>query len=432
MSVVSPIVRGDGTTTGVLSPRSPELAAAFAAFNESSLLLQHSYAQLERRVSVLTEALAEARSERVAQLAEKERLANRLSGLLAALPGAVVVLDATGRIQDCNEGAIALFGNDLPGTDWCSALSRIDARADHGGELVLRDGRQLNISIRPLAGDEGRVMLLTDVTQIRDLQNAVQRQERLSAMGEMMARLAHQTRTPLATAILYASQMRRTLEDERSLTCAERILTHLRQMEHLLDDMLCFARGGRGGGTLIAVRQLLQGALDELPAHVTHHVRVHAPAQDVFVRGNRRAIASALGNLLQNALAFGQAPRVELRVDRTANDTIALSVSDDGPGVDPHLADRIFDPFFTTRSNGTGLGLAVVRSVAQAHGGNAYLLPRSTERACDGDGPGGSTFVIELPDAAAHGAGEPPGGLEGAADAAAAPSVPSRPSNLSR
>jgi two-component system sensor histidine kinase FlrB len=369
----------------------PELAAAFAAFTETSALLQRSYAELQQRVTDLTNELSEARSARLAQLAETERLASRLSSLLATLPGAVVVLDEQGRIQDHNDGASALFGSPLTGADWQQVLSSIAARsADGGGELLLADGRRLSVSARPLEGESGRIILITDVTETRELQSLLERQERLSAMGEMMARLAHQTRTPLATAILYASQLRRTPLDEAAATFTTRLLARLHHMESMVEDMLCFARGSHGGDALLEATELFHEAIANLTAEdASNRVRVRASDAPMFVRGNRRALVGALSNVIVNALQLADGTTVSLAAVGAARH-VDLLITDDGPGISGEVMSRLFEPFFTTRTSGTGLGLAVVASVAQGHGGSVDVMESSAS---------GTTFRIRLPQA---------------------------------
>ncbi len=378
----------------------PELAAAFAAFNETSALLQQSYAELQERVGVLSHELSEARSARLAQLAETERLASRLSSLLAALPGAVVVLDGEGTICDHNDGASALFGTPLTGRAWSTALHDIEASTtDGGGELLLADGRRLSVSARPLDGEAGRIILLTDVTETRRLQGLLERQNRLSAMGEVMARLAHQTRTPLATAILYASQLRRSDLEPAAATFTTRLLARLHHLEGMIEDMLCFARGSDGGSTLIEIGALLREAVQDLEAG-GHAARVTtvAPARPLYVRGNRQALGAAIGNVVANALQFAEVGRVVVEASGDG-DAVDVRVRDDGPGIAPELHERIFDPFFTTRSSGTGLGLAVVRSVAEGHGGEVRVEASSAD---------GTTFHLRLPQADVEaGAAEP-------------------------
>src|SRR5699024_8827775 len=156
----------------------------------------------------LSRELAAARDQRLIELAEKERLANRLSHLLAALPAGVIVLDAQGVVQTANPAAAELLGSPLEGIAWPAVYGRAVAGA--GGadsELELNGGRRVTLSSCDLGGEPGRILVLQDVTEARALQALADRRRRLSAMGEMAASLAHQIRTPLASALLYVGHL---------------------------------------------------------------------------------------------------------------------------------------------------------------------------------------------------------------------------------
>jgi signal transduction histidine kinase len=153
--------------------------------------------------------------------------------------------------------------------------------------------------------------------------------------------------------------------------------------------MLLFARQGRFEMEDLTVAALVQGLRDQLGPRleargVCLECRVDAP--DAGLRGSPQALAGALGNLVDNACEAG-ARRVRLTALRVGADRLAMDVADDGPGVPPGLRERLFRPFFTTRSGGSGLGLAVARAVAEAHGGTVGLV----------DDSGGARFRVELP-----------------------------------
>jgi two-component system sensor histidine kinase FlrB len=228
--------------------------------------------------------------------------------------------------------------------------------------------------------------------EIRILQQQSSREQRLSTMGEMTARLAHQIRTPLATALLYASQLKHAnLRREQHDCFVDRLLVGLRHLDHMVNDMLIFARGGRGGeenvpvsGLLEQVRQSLIPQLNQSKARW----RVSAITRDPVVRAQREVLASVLSNLATNALhACGNGASLHWHVD-VRGSVAELALQDNGPGVPDELRERIFEPFFTTRSNGTGLGLAVVRAVIKAHGGEIEL---------DTGYESGARFVVRLP-----------------------------------
>ncbi len=233
-----------------------------------------------------------------------------------------------------------------------------------------------------------RQQLLAD---IRGLQQEASRSRRLSSMGEMTARLAHQVRTPLSTALLYASQLKQTNLPRDQHDCfVDRLLVGLRHLDHMVNDMLVFTRGGQGGeervdvaALLEQVQQSLQPRLDACDARWCVSGKAPFPVQ-----GQAEVLASVLTNLVNNALdACGDGARLEWQISAGGSDLL-LALQDNGPGIAEDLHEQIFDPFFTTRANGTGLGLAVVRAVIAAHRGDIEL---------DADYKDGARFVIRLP-----------------------------------
>ena len=230
------------------------------------------------------------------------------------------------------------------------------------------------------------------LAEIRSLQQDASRGQRLSTMGEMTARLAHQVRTPLATALLYASQLKQVnLRQEQHHCFVDRLLVGLRHLDHMVNDMLVYARGGQSGDEVINVSDLLEQVQQTLLPQLNEKAArwsVHAKCKDIPVRGQREVLASVLGNLATNALNTGdQNVCLEWRLDVRGKD-VFVALQDNGPGVPEALREQIFEPFFTTRSNGTGLGLAVVRAVVAAHQGTIEL---------DNDYQNGARFVIRLP-----------------------------------
>ncbi|MEE4172960.1 MAG: PAS domain-containing protein, partial [Xanthomonadales bacterium] len=179
-----------------------QLARAFEAFNSLSSQLSSSYAALERRVAELSAELAAARSEQLRELRAKEALARRLSQLVEALPGGVVVLDGAGRVVEANAQARDMLGEPLVGASWDDVQRQAFAATALSGDRSLSDGRRVTLSVNRF-GEAERIVLVSDVTESRRIQTELERKQRLTAMGEMVAGLAHQIRTPLAASLLY-------------------------------------------------------------------------------------------------------------------------------------------------------------------------------------------------------------------------------------
>jgi two-component system sensor histidine kinase FlrB len=143
----------------------------------------------------------------------------------------------------------------------------------------------------------------------------------------------------------------------------------MRDLDRLVQDMLVFARG-HGPGQRIRVADLFHDVHDAVRAlkPADTHLVIDGTDALVALNGNRTALTSALTNLVRNALESAPAVVVTVRAEQRGA-RVVFSVSDNGPGIAPELHSRIFEPFFSTRPAGTGLGLAVVKTVTEAHGG---------------------------------------------------------------
>ena len=375
-----------------IDPR--ELEQAFSLFNLASEQLAATYAGLQNQVGSLTRELAIANGELSRQFFEKEALSQRLAALLAALPAGVVVVDASEHVIEANVAAQAMLGARLKGLPWAvvqACALRPTAAADEW-EVLGAVPRRLALSISPLLGDTARILLFHDITQAHVLQVELARHQRLSAMGEVAARLAHQLRTPLATAMLYASQLSQPqlVESER-VRFGDKVVARLKHLEHLIQDMLLFVRGEAVGRDPIAISDLLTDLQQVLEPQMQERGLVFSVISDAGtarVLASREALTGALVNLLENAMQNCPPGAAITLSSALENEQVWLRVADTGSGIDAVTLERLFEPFFTTRADGTGLGLAIVRSVAQAHGGEVEV--QST--------PGqGALFALRLP-----------------------------------
>ncbi len=374
-------------TEATTTDRAQALEAAFEQFNATSRDLQNAWASLESRTAELTRQRDQAQQAQLRELKAREHLAQRLQSLLEALPAAALMLDSHGRICECNAGAHDLLGEPLRDHRWQDVAARaLRAESDIDGTPRLADGRRLNLSRRAMA-DGGSVLLLTDDSADHARRSGVERQRRLAEMDSMNARLAHQLRTPLATAMLYLSRLADgDLEADTASRIGGKALDRLRDLQQLIDSTLALARGDTGAEETIALGTLLDEVrhLSASRADADNRIGFQQPLHILNVRGQRQLLSSALLNLIENSLAFGDHVQVDIRHD---DHRVHLHVSDDGPGVTGADAARIFEPFFTTRPDGNGLGLSMARSIAEAHGGSLRLASSGK----------GACFVLTLP-----------------------------------
>ncbi len=371
-----------------------QLTNAFHLFNELSQNLTESYQSQQEQVVSLRRELTAARNEGMQTLLEKEKITRRMQRVLAALPAGVVLLDEDARVVDVNTVASKLLEGPLLGELWVDVMrDKFIPEYDNPQERQLRDGRHVSINSSPLHDEPGQIVLLSDVSEMRDMQAFVQRQKHLSAMGEMLASMAHQVRTPLSTVVLYTSHLQsRSLSVLQQKRFAGKILERLKHLQRQVDDMLIFAREGKMLMENFSLKRMLEQLGETMLDTVGSRniaFQIDNQAADDVMLGNENALRGALMNLLENAVqAVADNGRIVLTVTQPERRRLQFSVADDGPGIEAEHLQRIFEPFFTTRSNGTGLGLAVVDSVISAHGGELHCVSRR---------PQGAVFHFTLP-----------------------------------
>jgi len=376
----------------VESVDSAKLREAFHVFIEAADRLEGTYSSLRSRVEELSDQLAQANGELTRQLQDKQSLVERQTALLAALPAGVLVVDMNGVVRAANAVALELLAPDLVGKHWQSVKSCL-TRAGTPFEWLTSGARPRRLSVQDVLDECGeRIVLLNDITQAHAARVIQERNERLATMGEMTARVAHQLRTPLATAMLYASQLERSdLTQAERAGLGDRIISRLRSLERVSREMLRFVRGERANEQSIEVSALLSEAAQVMePLMAVRGIAFVCEdhTAGAILLGDRRGLAAALLSLLENAAqATNQGGKV--RICGMANSLhVRIQVSDSGSGIAHDALPHLFEPFYSTRADGTGLGLAIVKSVVEAHGGRIDV--DSSEHA-------GTSFTLTLP-----------------------------------
>jgi two-component system sensor histidine kinase FlrB len=387
-----PAVSAAQSSNAAVPPGEAEhLAEAFRIFSQASEELAAAYSELQGQVAQLTGELAAANGALRQQYQEKAALTERLTLLLDALPAGVVVLDGFGCVLQANPAASEVLGEGIVGAGWTAIEADVLAASETPGEYLAGD-RRLAVAVTPLDSAGGRIVLLHDVTETQHLKTQAERNQRLAAMGEMAAQLAHQLRTPLAAALLYAGNLEnQDLPAASRVSIAQKTVARLKHLEHLIQDMLMFARGEVLGRETFAIADLLAElaqTFEPLARNRGIEFQVTDETAGGSVTGNRKSLVGALTNLLENALqAIETGGRIDLDARRDGL-LIMISVRDNGRGMNAETAARLFDPFFTTRAEGTGLGLSIARGVARAHGGGIDVV----------SSPGaGAEFILTLP-----------------------------------
>jgi len=352
------------------------LQATFELFNRMSTDLSVSYRALEAQVAHLNDELQRVNAQREKEARSREAVSARLSNLLDLLPGGVVVLDRWGVVSQINPAAEELLEKNLVGTKWLDIIADYFApQKDDWHEISLKSGRRVSLSTGSLEAETGQIILLTDQTETRHLQQQLSRSERLSALGRMVSALAHQIRTPLSAALLYAGHL-----GERQLTAAQtqrfskKIVARLHQLEQQLRDMLVFAKGDIKLTDTVALSDLFADLHEVVDVALSTQRIVFPFSAECADRGvvcNRQLLVGALANVLNNALQASP-EEAEVRISLVFREAeVDIVIEDSGCGIPDEIMQRLQreEAFVSTKAQGTGLGLPVVRAVVKAHRG---------------------------------------------------------------
>ncbi|HEX8071026.1 MAG TPA: ATP-binding protein [Pyrinomonadaceae bacterium] len=396
--------------------RAPVTAKPAGARDETEFVLetfQAVVAQLraqQRELEALT-ARASARAASAEQFSER---------IIASVPSGLVAFDAAGRATIVNAPARALLDVDgaaegLPLRELLRAapeLAEMVERCLRTGELYRREEvaatcaggvRRLGTTVAPIepragAGARGALCLLTDITEVAQLREALAVKRNLESLGEMSAGLAHEFKNALATLHGYAQLWQKQGGDAAARAHADALLAEVRTLTEMVTSFLNFARPQPLTLADVALAELVADCAAELQTlYAERRVALATAGDFAIVRADERMLRQALVNLMRNAAEAFDDERTERRVTvRGARTTDAstgarravVEIEDTGAGIAPADLPRIFIPFFTTKTKGHGVGLALAHRVVTEHGGTLHAANAPA---------GGARFTIKLP-----------------------------------
>ncbi len=240
-----------------------------------------------------------------------------------------------------------------------------------------------------------RVVFMREVTQEREMARQVIAFERRAAAGDLLTGVAHEVRNPLAAIQAAAEVLEQDLASEAAYAAPMGIICRqVDRLKVLMDDLLHIGRPldhlSVARESLLRVLETAVGVWRENAGNRAHRVEILAPEREPFsLRVDAPRIEQVILNLLDNAAQHSSPGSAIQVVLSRADGEVRLQVRDQGAGIPPESLRRVFEPFFTTRANGTGLGLTLVKSIVEGHGGHVSLW--------NNEPPPGLTFEVSLP-----------------------------------
>ncbi|MGB0034051.1 MAG: PAS domain S-box protein [Candidatus Acidiferrales bacterium] len=286
-----------------------------------------------------------------------------------------------------------MFESVMTGRDDCAQTEFRTRHADGSW-------RTLRASSAPLFDEAGKISGVVtsarDVTESNQTEQQMMQKEKLAAMGQMMAGVAHELNNPLTAILGVSDLLRERATDDTTRRQVEIVLQQARRAAGIIQNLLSFSRPATLGRAKVRLDAIVQGALQLQHASLEKKnikVEFASPADLPAIDGDAKLLTQVFTNLIANAEQAISAARDHgtLRISISNTDgKVSATFADDGPGITPENTSRIFDPFFTTKrpGGGTGLGLTISLALAREHGGTIEV--QST--------PGsGATFRVVLP-----------------------------------
>ncbi len=340
--------------------------------------------------------------------AQFEDLATLYSDVVRSLSSGLMTVGLDGRVATVNQAALTILGldeNEVMGRTLASGIPEmatlLDApRVVRREEVAFFDRshkpRRLGVTVSPLVDSAnrqvGQIVTFQDLTELRQMEEAVTRQKRLAAIGRLAAGIAHEIRNPLAAIsgsieLLVSSGIGDSSADSREL--AQIVQRETQRLNGLITELLEFARPR----ALELVPLDLSEAVNELvqvfendPRLRDSSVKLVAP-QPVLVHADASQLRQVVWNLMRNAAEAAPNSEIEIRVEQDGV-LAKLTIRDTGAGIPEENLSRVFEPFFSTKESGTGLGLPTVHRIIEEHKGTVELVRNAD---------GGTSAVVSLP-----------------------------------
>jgi signal transduction histidine kinase len=372
------------------------LNEAFYSFTQASKSLETYYAKLGEKVQYLTGELEKKNAQLNDVVSKLKESKDFLQAVLQSIGEAMIVLDQDERITMTNRAAEDLFclSQDDAGGTMFTDLKYALKESSSGTVLTVKGRRYDVIQSRSAVFDStgsvrGHVILVKDITNVKELERQDERNSRLIAMGEMAAKIVHEIRSPLCSIELFSTMLSKDLEGTPHAEMSRGISTGIQSLNHILTNMLLFARNQKPSFREVELRNVIEESIKMLtPLIEIRGVSIARELKDEIINGDAELSKQVFMNIVLNAVqSMPDGGKLEV-VMETGDEFITVAVRDEGEGIRPEHIEKIFDPFFSTKDRGTGLGLTIACKIMQCHNGFIKAFKNDHK---------GSTFCLYFP-----------------------------------
>lgn len=418
------------------------LVYAFKDFTQATETLRKSYRALQQKIAELTSELTETNETLSRKVSELNKVRTYLNNTLDSMMNGLIGLDSEGKITIFNKAAEQITGfnsQEVLGKSYENIFGEKNGNLVSIIKKAFRRGRSvvgerpffskkrkifLEVIINPLVNPqteknrtEGFVVAFRDISMLKHLQEEIRHKERLALLGEMAASIAHEIRNPVSGIEGFALLLKKNLkEDDRRKQWINSIVKGARSLNNLVTNLLNFSRPLKVSFQPVALDELVEYSISFLQQKIREEnlnlqLIKKFPSQSIRTLADPNLLRQVFLNLATNAVeAMPGGGRLIVRIRKknypgseihqfiremegdytlnTSSGEVLIEFSDTGCGISPEEKEKILQPFYTTKSEGYGLGLAIVQQIIQKHRGKIEIVSKKGK---------GATFVVKLP-----------------------------------
>lgn len=357
-----------------------QLEEAFQSFSAVSKSIESYYELLQRKIDFLTLELEKKNIQLNNALSDVEKVNDYLNAVLYNIEEIIIVIDGNEKVTMINKSAERYLQFTLAAVRGkpFNELG-IGIMEDGSDTYLITKGRRYNVIVSSSTvidsegNIKGKVILIRDVSRLRELEVQNERNQRLISMGEMAAKIVHEIRNPLCSIELYASMLESEIENTAHKKLAAGISKSINNLNNVLTNMSIFARPNKPSMKLVRLDNTINECIEMImPLIKSSNARIEKSFFNSQIEGDAELLKQVFLNLIINAVQAKSNETSSQLIEFTMseeNNFVVVDIKDNGIGIQNEHIEKIFDPFFSTKESGTGLGLSISAKIMQSHSG---------------------------------------------------------------